>query len=56
MMKCSGIVDQKPNNVNNFWMLYRDAVIGSGISEKNAEKYLRWAQKFDSRGTIESLG
>jgi hypothetical protein len=31
MMKCSGIMDQKPKNVNNFWLLYRDAVIDSGI-------------------------
>jgi hypothetical protein len=39
-------MDQKPKNVNNFWLLYRNAVIGSGISEKNAEWYVRWAQKF----------
>ena len=41
MMKSGGIMDQKPKNVNKFWMLYRDAVIGSGISEKNAEWYVR---------------
>ena len=33
MMKCSGIMDQKPKNVNKFWVLSRDEVIGSGIPE-----------------------
>ena len=39
---------QKPNNVNKFWLLYRDAVIGSGIPENTAEWYAHWTQKFDS--------
>jgi hypothetical protein len=39
-------MDQKPKNVNKFWMLYRDAVIGSGILEKTAEWYVHGAQKF----------
>jgi len=39
MIKPAGIMDQKPNNVNKFWLLYRDAVIGSGIPKKSAEWY-----------------
>ena len=46
MMKYGGIMDQKLNNVNRFWRLYRDAVIGSGIPEKNADWYVRRGQKF----------
>ena len=42
----NGIIDQKPKNVNKFWMLYHDAVIGSGILEKIAEWYVNWAQRF----------
>ena len=42
----NGIIDQKPKNVNKFWMLYHDAVIGSGILEKTAEWYMNWAQGF----------
>jgi len=42
MMKYGGIMDQKPKNVNEFWMLYRDTVTGSGISKKNAEWYVHW--------------
>jgi len=30
---------QKPNNVNEFWLLYRDVVIGLGIPENTAEWY-----------------
>ena len=41
MMKCSGIVDQKPNNVNGFCLLSRDMVIDSGIPEKNTEWYVK---------------
>ena len=37
MMKFSGIVEQKPNNVNNLWLLSRDTVIDSGIPKKNTE-------------------
>ena len=36
-MKSGKIMDQKPKNVNEFWMLYRGTVTGSGIAEKNAE-------------------
>jgi len=46
MIISDGIIDQKPKNVNKFWMLYRDAVIGSGILEKTAEWYVNWAQRF----------
>jgi hypothetical protein len=31
MIKHGDIMDQKPKNVNNFWLLYREAVIGSEI-------------------------
>ncbi len=33
-------------NVKNFWASFRKAVIASGVPEKNAEWYVRWAQKF----------
>jgi len=33
-------MDQKPNNVNKFWLSYRDAVVSSGIAEKTAELYV----------------
>ena len=39
-------MDQKPNNVNEFWLSYRDAVVSSGIAEKTAEWYVHRAQKF----------
>jgi hypothetical protein len=39
MLKSGGIMAQKPKNVNKFWLLYRDAVIGSGVPEKNAERF-----------------
>ena len=39
-------MDQKPNNVNKFWLSYRDAVVSSEIAEKTAEWYVHWAQKF----------
>lgn len=39
-------MDRKPNNVNKFWLSYRDAVVSSGIAEKTAEWYVHWAQKF----------
>ena len=45
-----GIVDQKPNNVNKFWMLYRDTVIGSEILEKNTEWYMKPGQVFHFDG------
>ena len=34
------------NKVNGFWVLYHDAVIGSGVPEKTAVWYVHWAQKF----------
>jgi len=39
MIKPGVIMGQKPNNVNKFWLLYRDAVIDSGIPENIAEWY-----------------
>ena len=33
-------------NVKNFWGSFRKAGIASGVPEKNAEWYVRWAQKF----------
>jgi hypothetical protein len=45
-MKSGARMDNKPNNVNRFWPLYRAAAIGSGIGEKNAEWYVNWAEKF----------
>jgi len=50
MMKYSGIVEQKPNNVNNFWLLSRDAVIDSGMLEKNTEWYVKLGQIFHFDG------
>ena len=41
-------MDRKSNNVNTFWLSYRDAVMASGMPEKTAEWYVRWAQKFAS--------
>jgi len=49
-MKYSGIVEQKPNNVNNFWLLSRDAVIESGMLEKNTEWYVKLGQIFHFDG------
>ena len=34
------------DNVKNFWGSYKSAVIASGVPEKNAEWFVRWAQKF----------
>lgn len=39
-------MNRKSNNVNKFWLSYRDAVMASGIPEKAAEWYAHWAQKF----------
>ncbi len=36
------------DNVKFFWESYRKAVIASGVSAKNADWFVRWAQKFDS--------
>ena len=41
-------MDRKSNNVNRFWLSYRDAVMASGMPEKAAEWYVHWAQKFAS--------
>jgi integron integrase len=35
------------DNVKLFWKSYRKAVIESGVPAKNADWYVRWAQKFD---------
>ena len=40
MIKPVGILAQKSNNVNNFWLLYLDAIIGSDIPEKNEEWFV----------------
>ena len=34
------------NNVNKFWDSYRQAAIASGVPAKNAERYVKWAEKF----------
>jgi integron integrase len=34
------------NNVNKFWDSYRQAAIASGLPAKNAEGFVKWAQKF----------
>jgi integron integrase len=36
----------KPNNVNDFWDSYRNVVVEAGIPERNADWYVRWAEKF----------
>ena len=35
------------NNVKLFWESYLQAVIASGVPAKNADGFVRWAQKFD---------
>lgn len=34
-------MNQKANNVNEFWASYREAVVGSGVPEAIAERYIR---------------
>jgi len=34
------------NKVNEFWDSYRQAAIASGVPVKNAERFVRWAEKF----------
>ena len=34
------------NNVNKFWDSYRQAAIASGVPVKNAEWFVKWAEKF----------
>ncbi len=36
----------KSNKVNDFWDSYRKVVVESGIPDKNADWYVRWAQNF----------
>lgn len=36
----------KPNNVNDFWDSYRDVLAEAGIPVRNADWYVRWAEKF----------
>jgi len=38
--KYGGIMDEKQNNVNNFWLLYRDVGVRLGILEKNYWTFL----------------
>jgi len=35
-----------PNIVNKFWDSYRQAAVASGVPAKNAEWFVKWAQKF----------
>ena len=42
-------------NVKNFWASFRKAVIASGIPEKNAEWYVRWAKNFSNSSKDKSL-
>ena len=39
-------MDKKDNDVNRFWNKYHEAVIKNGVSEKYADYYVKWAQKF----------
>jgi integron integrase len=34
------------NKVNKFWDSYRQAAIASGVPVKNAERFVKWAEKF----------
>jgi hypothetical protein len=43
------------DNVKNNWGSYRSAVIASGVPEKNADWFVRWAQKFSRSIKGESL-
>ena len=36
----------KSNKVKDFWESYHRVVVESGVPEKSAEWYVRWAQKF----------
>ena len=40
------IMKQIVNKVNKFWVDYYEAVVGSSITEKIAELYANWVQKF----------
>jgi len=46
MMIFIGIVEQKPNNVNGFCLLYYYMVIASGIYERNTKWYVNWECSF----------
>ena len=39
-------MDKNNNDVNKFWLKFREAVIKNGIGEKYADHYVKWAQKF----------
>jgi integron integrase len=39
-------MDKNNNDVNRFWDKYREVVIKNGVSEKYADYYVKWAQKF----------
>ena len=36
----------KPSKVKHFWDSYRNVVVEAGIPDKNADWYVRWAEKF----------
>ena len=42
-------------NVKNLWVSYKSAVMASGVPEKNAEWFVRWALKFSGSITVKSL-
>lgn len=39
-------MDKNHNDVNKFWDNFCDLVIKSGISEKYADSYVKWGEKF----------
>ena len=44
--EAGGIMEKYHNDVNNFWIKFRDKVIESGVSEKYADNYVQWGEKF----------
>ena len=41
-----GIMGKDHNDVNRFWVKFRGKVVESGISEKYADQYVKWGEKF----------
>ena len=39
-----GIMDKYNNDVNKFWLKYREAVIENSIGEKYADHYVKWGE------------
>ena len=37
-------MDKYNNDVNKFWLKYREAVIENGIGEKYADHYVKWGE------------